>query len=176
MGFETKDHIADQERLSKLFVGEWGGEAIKTPMYWPFDYVIQRNSKTYVVECRQRYNEHDLYPTLNLAVKKWQSLQFAKRLVSGVFLVIGWSDGWGWLEVDGQSYRVSFGGRSLEYIRVTGDREYMVEIPLRDFKFRQYESRKPRAEYRTADAIGTFRKSVPNMWTPEEKGKVVFGD
>lgn len=90
MGFETKDHIADQERLSKLFVGEWGGEAIKTPMYWPFDYVIQRNSKTYAVECRQRYNEHDLYPTLNLAVKKWQSLQFSKRLVSGFFLL---SDG-----------------------------------------------------------------------------------
>lgn len=172
MGFETKDHLADQERLCGLWAREFGGVPIKTPMYWPFDYLIDKAGKLYATECRQRYNQHDLYPTLNLAVKKWQSLQFAKRMVSGVFLVIGWSDGWGWLDVDGQSYRVSFGGRSLEYIRCTGDREYMVEIPIREFNYRPYEEKKPRAEF--VSAVGTARKSTANKWTNEPMSTITF--
>ena len=139
MGYETNQNIADEEKLVRLFAEDMGtGQPIQTPQYWPFDYLVPVGSKLSACECRQRHNTHDHYATLHYSSRKWQSLLFAKRIVSGVFLVVGWTDKWGYLRVGESGYRVSFGGRAEVRAGSSSDREWMIEIPISDFTMKDY--------------------------------------
>ena len=65
MAYETKQNIADEEKLVRLFAEDHGtGQPIQTPQFWPFDYLVPVGSKLSACECRQRHNNHDHYQTL----------------------------------------------------------------------------------------------------------------
>ena len=191
MGYETTSSIEAEERLASLWSQEFKMRCEQTPLYWPFDFLAKFGGRTYAVECRQRNNPSNKYPTLAYSARKWDSLVFTKRhLASKVFLVAGWTDCWGWVEVGDQTYKVAFGGRSLSTMRSENDREWMLEIPIKDFTMRKFDASHPYAvsqpipasqpygvsqPYAEAKAIAV--KAVQNTWTktnPTAQAVVTF--
>ena len=136
---ENAESKAAEERLIAILCEATGAKAHKLPRRYSIDYIMMRGANTAGwVEVKERKNRRDQYPTYNVSLYKYLNLLdlAAKTGVPGLLLV-GWSDGVGWVRVP-CDHEVVWSGRTDR--GDAGDIEPMVSIPISAFRMLRHEA------------------------------------
>jgi hypothetical protein len=136
---ENAESRAAEERLIDALCQTTGAKAHKLPIRYSIDYLMMRGSTTVAwVEVKERKNPRARYPTYTVSLYKYLNLLdlAAKTGVPGLILV-GWSDGVGWVKVP-CDHEIIWSGRTDR--GDAGDVEPMVSIPISAFRMLKHEA------------------------------------
>lgn len=132
--FENADTLAKERELGQIVEARWHCHLQKVPIKYHVDCLAMRDEDPIAwVELRCRSNSMLKYDTLMISLAK---LQAAKRLQDDtgypVFLVVGWSDKVGYVNLGQTNFNLGFGGRND--MRDWQDKEPVAYIALEQFQ------------------------------------------
>ena len=111
--YETQDDLSREGAFSRKVSEKFNCTFRKMPLRYGLDYAAMRDGVIVAfIEIKVRTNPVDQYQTYMVALSKWSAAR-ELRAVTGLpsFLMVQWSDAWGYTPLSGTIDSLTFGGR-----------------------------------------------------------------
>ena len=132
--YESAEDRSAETIAVKKFIDSLDGDVdfIKLPMQYKMDFAITRGGVlTGLVEVKCRKNSKHAYSTYMISMSKLVAAAGYSSIGINCVLLVKWTDGMGWVKMDGNKWKVRIGGRKDR--NDWQDVEPVTHIPIAEF-------------------------------------------
>lgn len=111
--YESASDLTNEQRVAAQLSAKWKADFHKLPKSYHIDWMAYRDGKPVCfIELKCRQNERAAYPTFMVSLAKWMhGKELAREVGVPFFIVVDWTDGTFFLNVEDQPVSYGFGGR-----------------------------------------------------------------